>query len=135
MSAPTVDGLMKYTTAIKLIDIISWLHQSDPYAGEDILKHDTQKSFVGSSNLKFMTKLADLPTLMDGFSVLADDLGHISRTCAAMAILQNIAQVAFSVHVMLKGFIEIPDNYQDLAKADQGASSADHEVISKALSE
>ncbi|KAF6746522.1 hypothetical protein DFP72DRAFT_973400, partial [Ephemerocybe angulata] len=146
-SLPVVEGLAMYTTALKVVDALCTVKGVQ---GEGVLEHEKQGYWVGKS--MYIDALSDLKAGIQNFLSyaqalivfhapitahavcdpslkLADEIANTYYGRKALCVVRNLATVAFSLSVMKKGYIQVPDNVNDLQIDSNGFSTANIEVL------
>ncbi|KAF6761869.1 hypothetical protein DFP72DRAFT_1061170 [Ephemerocybe angulata] len=137
--------------ALQEAQVVDALCAYKGYAGADgALKHEKQGYWIGESS--YMDSLCDLKTEMTTFLSnaralnkfhvpapsngssdpslrLADEIAGTYRGRKALAVVRNLATVSFSLSVMKKGYLQVPDNVNELDLQPAGCSMANVEIL------
>lgn len=130
LALKVVDGLMMYTAAASLFDKIT-REYGDTSKQQDVLKHPKQRYWIGQS--KVLTELDDVVAMVslclgspndpvrylatedahydgDGVVRLANEIAAVHGSMRQMSAIRNIGIVALNITVMMKGYLQVPDN-------------------------
>ncbi|TFK16363.1 hypothetical protein FA15DRAFT_711926, partial [Coprinopsis marcescibilis] len=132
------DGFSMYTTSLQFVDVLAWIKHGEVQR-DDVLVHERQPGWIGDN--PYLDHLGDLVVALQNFQTcglslanlphfgahrddsdaslrLAGEIAAIGKGKAALNTVKNLAHIALCVSIMMKGFMEVPENFRQVAFAN-----------------